>query len=615
MFSRTAYVVAIFVWRTNDTFLYYVNKERFAKMPSFNKGSYTEYSNKIGLYSNSQGSFISQSPDVVLNFPYKDCVLEGGMTKEDAKRDERFLNIKLDKRDIDTLFDPKVLTNFKYLDSDGERELSTSDNIKFFGKDGELKQNLLIKGNNLVALHTLKQKLAGKVKLIYIDPPYNTGNDGFKYNDRFNHSSWLVFMKDRLLAARELLQEDGLILVQCDDNEQAYLKVLMDEIFGPNNFINTVIPVMNPRGRQESSYPIARSHEYIHVYSLIQNNATMYQVDKKRLDSADGQYRLLALRKSGNASKREDRPNMFFPIYYSRYGRISVQRTGKDDIEILPIRTIDGVEGRWRWSKRNVVANSDLLVVKLNSAGKYDVYVKDYYAKNGETRGIKLNSFIKEPNIINDRAKEHLAKMFGADVFSFPKSEFLLNRLIELSTKPGDIVLDFCLGSGTTAAVAHKMGRRWIGIEQMDYIETIAKERLKKVIAGEQGGISKSVNWQGGGSFVYLELKKYNQEYVDQINAATNMTELEEVYKKMYQNAFLKFWFDKKTFERDERFRSMDLNTRKQALISILDENQLYLNYADMDDAKYHVSDDERALTKCFYGDDSDDSNDTEAEE
>ena len=205
--------------------------------------------------------------------------------------------------------------------------------------------------------------------------------------------------------------------------------------------------------------------------------------------------------------------------------------------------------------------------------------------------------------------------MFGRDVFSYPKSEFLLKRLIELATKDNDIVLDFCLGSGTTAAVAHKMRRRWIGIEQMDYIETIAKERLKKVIAGEQGGISKSVNWQGGGSFVYLELKKYNQEYVNQINAATNMTELEEVYKRMYQNAFLKFWFDKKEFEKDEGFRSMDLNTRKQALISILDENQLYLNYADMDDAKYHVSDNERALTKRFYGDDSDDSNDTEAEE
>ena len=167
-------------------------------MPSFNKGSYTEYSNKIGLYSNSQESFISQSPDVVLNFPYKDCVLEGGMTKEDAKRDERFLNVKLDKRDIDTLFDPKVLTNFKYIDGNGERPISAGDDFEFFDDKGELKQNLLIKGNNLIALHTLKEKLAGKVKLIYIDPPYNTGNDEFRYNDRFNHSAWLAFMENRL---------------------------------------------------------------------------------------------------------------------------------------------------------------------------------------------------------------------------------------------------------------------------------------------------------------------------------------------------------------------------------------------------------------------------------
>ena len=192
--------------------------------------------------------------------------------------------------------------------------------------------------------------------------------------------------------------------------------------------------------------------------------------------------------------------------------------------------------------------------------------------------------------------------MFGDVVFENPKPENLIQRAIELSTDENDIVLDYHLGSGTTCAVAHKMGRRWIGIEQMDYIEDITKERLKKVIEGEQGGISKAVNWQGGGSFIYFELKKYNQDFLDKIMIANSKGELDEVYNEMAKNAFLKFWFEKNEFEKDENFRSLDLDQRKELLIGILDENQLYLNHADMRDSRYHVTDEEMALTDLFYG-------------
>lgn len=529
-------------------------------MPSFNKGSYTEYSNKIGLYSNSQESFISQSPDVVLNFPYKDCVLEGGMTKEDAKRDERFLNVKLDKRDIDTLFDPKVLTNFKYIDGNGERELSANDGIEFFGEDGELKQNLLIKGNNLVALHTLKEKLAGKVKLIYIDPPYNTGNDGFKYNDSFNHSAWLTFIKNRLEIAKTLLSDDGSIYVNIDYNEAHYLKVLMDEIFGRDNFLTEIIWRMGfLSGYKTAAKKYIRNHDTILYYVKNKDN---YLFNKVYIENTE-----------------------FKPLVSRNEVVNAFKHVGIDQEKV------------------------DNFLQYINHTGRGEHYpLEDTWNCN---KWDDLNSIAIDSSV----ARVEETQVSNGENFKGQKPEKLIERVLRTSTNPGDIVLDFHLGSGTTAAVAHKMGRRWIGIEQMDYIETIVKERLMKVIAGEQGGISKSVNWQGGGSFVYMELKKYNQEYVDQINAATNMTELEEVYKRMYQNAFLKFWFDKKTFERDERFRSMDLSTRKQALVSILDENQLYLNYADMDDAKYHVSDNERALTKCFYGDRLDNDDDTEAEE
>lgn len=592
-------------------------------MPSFNKGSYTEYSNKIGLYSNSQQGFISSSPDVVLNFPYKDCVLEGGMTKEDAKRDERFLNIKVDKSDIDTLFDSKVLTGFKYVDGNDERPITASDDVEFFDENGELRQNLLIKGNNLVALHTLRERLAGKVKLIYIDPPYNTGNDGFKYNDSFNHSAWLDFMLTRLEIAKPLLREDGAIFIQCDDNEQAYLKVLMDEIFGRSCFANCIAVKMSPSSgvkRAHSDRMFIKNKEYLLFYSKNSSRDSLIKTplyDKS--DKYDTHYSIYFDEESSNYRPLQDKlPGVKLQdIVGSKYEKWVVANSSKIFRTHQPSQwAIDNIN-----NSKTVYHSCDTKIVKVYNPNDSSIFELLKLQNNGfKWDRLEPLAWKVSDNQIStlrgdfwagyEKDMGNINKEGGGMFPSGQKPERLLFDIIKCITKPGDIVLDYHLGSGTTAAVAHKMGRRWIGIEQMDYIETIAKERLKKVIAGEQGGISKSVNWQGGGSFVYLELKKYNQEYVDQINAAINMTELEEVYKRMYQNAFLKFWFDKKEFEKDEGFRSMDLNTRKQTLINILDENQLYLNYVDMDDAKYHVTDDEKALTRRFYGDDSNEDGD-----
>lgn len=522
-------------------------------MSSFNKGSYTEYGNKIGLYSNSDHSFISSAPDVVLNFPYKDCVLVGGMTKEDAKRDERFLNTKVDQRDIDTLFEPKVLTDFKYVDQSGERTLTANDNIEFFDENGELKQNLLIKGNNLIALHTLRQRLAGKVKLIYIDPPYNTGNDGFSYNDQFSHSAWLVFMNDRLRAARDLLADDGIMMVQLDYHEVHYGKVLMDEIFGRDNFVNEIIWRYGKMNNTFRKFP--SNHDNILVYSKTPDEYT-FNPQK----TADSEYRNRFLR--------------FLTGNKVLYGTV---RSSADKLILGRARRVQNELGR-------PLRDDDVLFdfdkeFKLQDDVFYDISI------------IKGNSAEKIENFTQ-------------------KPEKLMERLIACCTAPGDIVLDYHLGSGTTAAVAQKMGRRWIGIEQMDYIETIAKERMKKVIAGEQGGISKSVGWQGGGSFVYLELKKYNEDYKERILAAETATELDAIRDDMLRNAFLKFWINRKDLNRD--WYDEEINERKVELINMLDENQLYLNYADMNDAKYSVTANEKALTDRFYGanDDSEDDDD-----
>ena len=203
-----------------DVFLQFLNNKEF--LPD----SFTAYKTKIGLGS-SDGSLLSENHDIVLNFPYKDCILEGGQTKEDAKRSEVFFNETLAPSEITRLLDDKVFTNFKRYDKDGEHE------VKEIKED----DNFIIKGNNLVALHSLKKRYAGKVKCIYIDPPYNTGSDSFGYNDNFNHSTWLTFMKNRLEVAKALLSEDGVIFVSIDDKEQAYLKVLMDAIFGKDNYL------------------------------------------------------------------------------------------------------------------------------------------------------------------------------------------------------------------------------------------------------------------------------------------------------------------------------------------------------------------------------------------
>ncbi|MDU6507441.1 MAG: site-specific DNA-methyltransferase, partial [Staphylococcus sp.] len=224
--------------------------------------SYTKYSKKIGL--TADGKFIDESTDVVLDFPYKDTVLKASMSKEDTDKDdlrpeEPFLNEVLAKEEIDVLLDKKILVNAKKFDVDGVHE------IESFSED----DNLIIKGNNLLALHTLKEKFSGKIKLIYIDPPYNTGNDGFDYNDKFNHSTWLTFMKNRLEIACELLCEEGTIWVQTDDVETNYLGVLLDQVFDRNNFINIVTVKTKISGVSGSSEgkSLRDATEFIQVYA------------------------------------------------------------------------------------------------------------------------------------------------------------------------------------------------------------------------------------------------------------------------------------------------------------------------------------------------------------
>ena len=558
------------------------------------KGRYTEYSNKIGLFDKANKQFIGNSPEVVLSFPFKDAVLEAGMTKEDAGREERFLNIKIDAKDIDTLEDPKVLTNFKYIDKDGEKELDENSDIEFFDENGELKQNLLIKGNNLLALHTLKESLAGKVKLIYIDPPYNTGNDGFRYNDTFNHSSWLTFMKNRLEIARTLLRDDGAIFISCDDNEQAYLKVLMDEIFCRENFIAT-IPWRKRTAKSDVPFGMSQDYEWILAYAKTDKfSASIESSSRKYYESDDFPGRPWRIHDLTKQTTAQERPNSFFTITNPKDGKeypANPNATWRITKETLPQYIADN----------RIVFPGDYDFLRISKPVLR--YWKDDDMKKAGDKFGRSSVSTNLPSTIGmsqDGTKEN-QKLFGEKTFSFPKPESLIAFLIEISTHHGDIVLDFCVGSGTTAAVAHKMKRRYVAVEQMEYIKSITIERMKKVIDGDKGGISVDYDWNGGGSFVYLELKKYNQDFIDRIMEAITIPELEEIYEDMQKNAFLKFFFDKNEFEKDENFRSKSLDERKELLVGILDENQFYLNLSEMKDTKYKVSNAERVLTEKFY--------------
>lgn len=566
-FSKLQNGVLVF---KKDIFLQFLNNKEF--LPD----SFTAYKTKIGLGMPDR-NYLSETKEVVLNFPYKDCVLEGGQTKDDVKRQEVFFNETLAPAEINRLLDEKVLSNFKRYDKDGEHEV----------KELKDRDNLIIKGNNLLALHSLKKRFAGKVKLIYIDPPYNTGNDSFNYNDSFNHSTWLIFMKNRLEVAWELLSDDGLIFVQCDDNEQAYLKVLMDEVFSRNNFISNIV-WKGRGGRQDSKY-VAQIHETIIFYAknkerAILNKAFIEDTSNYAYEDSRGNYKTQLIRKWGSNSRREDRPNLFYEVEFE----------GNKVLPILP----NGDDGCWRWSKNRLEeAIKNDMVVSLEKDGRTELYEKIY--KGDGKKQTVFTSWIDES--FSGQGTKVLEEIFKEKVFDYPKPEQLVKKFIDLTTDDGDIVLDYHLGSGTTAAVAHKMNRQYIGIEQMDYIETVSVKRLEKVIEGEQGGISKSVDWQGGGSFVYCELKNDAQDFKNTVLEARESETLSQLFEQAKKSSFLSYRVDPKKLKKSE-FEKLSLAEQKQVLLELVDNNNLYVNYSEIDDSDYGISLEEKKLNRDFYG-------------
>ncbi|MGL2500290.1 DNA methyltransferase [Helicobacter pylori] len=549
--------------------------------------SFTRFKNKIGLFS--QGGLIKSSELVVLNFPFKDNVLLGNAKDNSTKSKECFYHEILHKKEIDTLLKKKALCRFE-MHGEGDLESALKDK----------NTNYLIKGNNLIALHSLKKKFAKQVKCIYIDPPYNTGNDSFNYNDNFNHSSWLVFMKNRLEAAREFLSDDGVIFVQCDDNEQAYLKVLMDEIFLRENFVSCITHIVKPEGRMYGQ--VAKTHEYILVYAKNINNLIFNEIEKEGhvfsyVDEKGG-FDLQGL------ENRNFRAFNGLNIPSLRYG-LFIDENQKDSNGFMPVfgeyrdgltevfpDSRNGFDLVWRWGKEKALKENYSLVGVFKD--KLRVFQK---VRSNTTRA---KSIFWDKSMITQKGTEEVKQIFKTQIFDFPKPEALISRILEIATNENDLVLDFFAGSGTTCAVAHKMKRRYIGIEQMDYIETITKERLKKVIEGEQGGISKKCGFKGGGSFVYAELKEVNLEIKKQITNAKSKSECLKIFNDLSER-FLKR-ADCKIDEIDsEEFHNLDLNEQKRIYCASLDSNEDYLNLGDIDEDAWGIDKITKKYNEIFY--------------
>jgi adenine-specific DNA-methyltransferase len=584
-----------------DKFLLFVEQKNY-----LNDG-YTQFTQKVGMKIG--GKYLNQRSEVELVFPHKDCVLEGGQTKEDQKRQEIFFNEVLAQDEITQLLEPKVLTGGKRYDLEGEHPLEE------FSRDAEINEkrglpkdtitdNLIIKGNNLLALHTLKREFAGKVKMIYIDPPYyfrnNPATDTFKYNSNFHLSTWLVFMKDRLKIAKSLLMVGGTIWISMGDDGMHYLKMIADDIFGKDHFVGT-LPRRTRSGKSDVPFNFSQDFDWLLVYTNVSDDKDVFgrSVERKYYETDDypGEpWRLADLTSQQPASKR---PNSYFTMIDPKTGKqypASEKRTWaltKDTFQDY-------------YDRGYIVFPDDYDFINISKpyARKFKREDDAKSKLSAVISDIQIQDFLKALlyDCKNAEGNNEIDDLFGRDEFDYAKPENLIRTIIDVTTKENDIVLDFFSGSGTTAAVAHKLNRQYIACEQIDHQMELNIDRLKQVIEGDDVGISDDVDWQGGGSFVYMELKKHNQVFIDEIESATKTGELLSIWKKMKQKAFFRFNIDMQKFDEGiEEFKALTLGQQKECLCKMLDLNQLYVNCSDMEDEAAKVTEEEKRITKDFY--------------
>lgn len=561
--------------------------------------SYTRFQNRIGL-ADRAGHLLSASGDTVLSFPFKDCVLEGGQTREDQRRGEVFYNEALAPQEIDQLLSPKVLVHPRRCTAAGEQPVT----------EIRPEDSLLIQGNNLLVLSSLRRRYAGKVRMAYWDVPYNTGSDSFGYNDRFSRSTWLVFLKNRVEQALPLLAEDGVLLIQCSFHQQAYLQVLLDELVG-NHVMTFHVLVRHPDRTLAADKAFNDVIEYVLVYAKSPRFQMPRIVQEK--DVNDYCWAVEELAPGGPISLGGRRARVLQPDQY----RLVRRPADKTQFKVVSVRG----------SIREKTSSGRFYVKHLQPLeGQYppktlfqvegigdDAYSYRYFylppkgRKNGAyLQGMPTSSSQTRrpyPNFLDFVQAYNAVDREGTVSFrNGKKPESLIAYLMEIFTRPGDWVLDAFAGSGTTAAVALKLGRRFLCIEQMDYAETLTKERICGVLRGEENDVLPESGWQGGGSFLYCRLAKLNEAFAEEI-AAAGPEDLPDLCRRMVDTGLISSRVTRADLQAAEAdLAALSLPDRKRFLLELLDKNQLYVNLCDMEDAEFAVSPEDRAFNHSFYG-------------
>ena len=553
---------------------------------AFLPDSYTRYKNKIGLADNN-GNLISTTNDVELVFPYKDCVLEGGQTKDDQKKDEIFYNATLAPDEVDRLLYPKTFTKAFRYDSKGKKQA-----LSFSEKD-----NLIIKGNNLLVISSLLRRYEKKVRCVYIDPPYNPRSDAntILYNNTFNRSTWLVFMKTRLELAKRFLLPDGVLIVAIDKNEQPRLQLLIEELY-PEYDVDCITVVHNPRGT------VGTNFSYSHEFALFVTPKGKKTICNRVL--APEEISWDPLRNWGSESERHDAANCFYPILVKNdeiigFGDditntdIHPKQTEYDSktgiFSVFPIDR-EGVERKLRYARQSVEEIRNLLRVKKTKTG-YDIEM-------GKNFGLYKTVWINPKYDANTNGTQLLKQILPNSKFSYPKSIYTVIDCVNSVVKSDKnaIVLDFFGGSGTTGHAVMEINkdggsRRFILVEQMDYIETETLPRNLEIM--------KAISPKS--SIVYFELLQLNQQYVNRIYESSEEG-LFSIWEEMQSTGFISTKVDPKEIDlKSKDFQSLSLDDKKKLLMSLLDLNQLYVNYCDIDDETFAVSEADKAFTKSFY--------------
>ena len=577
-----------FIFNNRQFIEYLTNMHFLAK-------SYTQFRNKIGLTIDDK--YLRERGEVALAFPYKDCVLEGGQTKEVDKRNEVFFNELLAQDEITRMLDPKVLTNWKRHTTTGEEDVTEINR----DEKNTIRENLIIKGNNLIALSCLEEQFRKQIKLIYIDPPFNTGGDKetFTYNNNFKHSTWLTFMKNRLEAARKLLTTDGFIAIAIDHNELFYLGALADEVFGRDNRLAIVSVVHQARGRWMDK-GFSTSNEFMLVYAkTLGNNIKNVVIDeekKKKFNLTDekGKYYLkdyIVVQGGGRGTTRKDKPESWYPIYVSKdLSKVSLEKVN-DYEKVLPI-TNTGREMTW-------ITKPETFMERFKAG---DVVIKREEGK------IVIYRKYREQQIITTHwkapkynATSHgtilLENILGRQVeVSYPKSLYTVLDLLKLTTDPDDIVLDFFAGSGTTAHAVLELNkqdngnRQFILVEQLEKHIAVCKERLEKVMTK--------------GDFISCELMPDNETFFERIQSATESDALLDIWREMCDGtSVLKWYLNTDNIETaEEEFIAIDdVEQQKIALVELLNKSHLYVHYSEMDDENAGVSENDKRLNHSFY--------------